>query len=168
MLHPFALNHSNVGTCWHFFCYGDRRSVAQVAPVCMGSQQCCPRENVCAHVKIVIFFSKKNKQSLCVFFFLDCCKHCVSNRVLWRIWGNIRRFGKKSKNASKCTKRWSDHELEQLIDLRKNLASGTCQINTRRLVLKKTVFLRGRVRWIWVWSTKVDMVCLRSPVWYGV
>ena len=36
-----------------------------------------------------------------------------------------------------------------------------------RLVLKKTVFLRGRVRWIWVWSTNVDMVCL-SPVGYGV
>ena len=35
--------------------------------------------------------------------------------------------------------------------------------NTRRLVLKKTVFLRGRVRWIWVCSTKVDVVCL-SPV----
>ena len=69
MLHPFALNHSNVGTCWHFFCYGDRRSVAQVAPVCMGSQQCCPRENVCAHVKIVIFFSKK--QTIVVRFLLS-------------------------------------------------------------------------------------------------
>ena len=32
---------------------------------------------------------------------------------------------------------------------------------------KKTVFMRGRVCWIWVWSTKVDMVCL-SPVGYGV
>ena len=44
-----------------------------------------------------------------------------------------------------------------------------CQLcsKTRRLVLKKTVFLRGRVCWIWVWSTKVDMVCL-SPVGYGV
>ena len=29
----------------------------------------------------------------------------------------MRRLGKKSKNASKCTKRWSDHEVEQLIDL---------------------------------------------------
>ena len=28
-----------------------------------------------------------------------------------------RRLGKKSKNASNCTKRWSDHEVEQLIDL---------------------------------------------------
>ena len=31
-------------------------------------------------------------------------------------------------------------------------------LNTRRLVLKKTVFLRGRVRWIWVWSTRL--------IWY--
>ena len=29
----------------------------------------------------------------------------------------MRRLGKKSKNASECTKRWSDHEVEQLIDL---------------------------------------------------
>ena len=29
----------------------------------------------------------------------------------------MRRLGKKSKNASKCIKRWSDHEVEQLIDL---------------------------------------------------
>ena len=29
----------------------------------------------------------------------------------------MRRLGKKSKTASKCTKRWSDHEVEQLIDL---------------------------------------------------
>ena len=29
----------------------------------------------------------------------------------------MRRLGKKSKNASKCTKRWSDQEVEQLIDL---------------------------------------------------
>ena len=29
----------------------------------------------------------------------------------------MRRLGKKSRNASKCTKRWSDHEVEQLIDL---------------------------------------------------
>ena len=29
----------------------------------------------------------------------------------------MRRLGKKSKNASKCTKRWSDHEVEQLIRL---------------------------------------------------
>ena len=40
-------------------------------------------------------------------------------------------------------------------------------VDTRRLVLKKTVFLCGRVRGIWVCSTKVDMVCL-SPVGYGV
>ena len=33
------------------------------------------------------------------------------------IWGNMRRLGKKSKNASKWTKRWSDHDVEQLIDL---------------------------------------------------
>ena len=32
---------------------------------------------------------------------------------------------------------------------------------------KNPVFLRGRVRWISVWSTKVDMVCF-SPVGYGV
>ena len=38
---------------------------------------------------------------------------------------------------------------------------------TRRLALKKTVSLRGRVRWIWVWSTKVDMICFLS-VGYGV
>ena len=30
----------------------------------------------------------------------------------------MRRLGKKSKNASKCTTRLSDHEVEQLIDLR--------------------------------------------------
>ena len=29
----------------------------------------------------------------------------------------MRPLGKKWKNASKCTKRWSDHEVEQLIDL---------------------------------------------------
>ena len=29
----------------------------------------------------------------------------------------MRRLGKKSKNSSKCTKRWSDHEVEHLIDL---------------------------------------------------
>ena len=29
----------------------------------------------------------------------------------------MRRLGKKSKNASKCTKRWPDHEVEQLIHL---------------------------------------------------
>ena len=39
--------------------------------------------------------------------------------------------------------------------------------NIGRLVLKKTVFLRGRVRRILVISTKVDMVCF-SPVGYGV
>ena len=32
----------------------------------------------------------------------------------------MRRLGKKSKNSSTCTKRWSDHELEQLIDLKEN------------------------------------------------
>ena len=31
----------------------------------------------------------------------------------------MRRFGKKSKNASECTKRWPNHEVEQLIDLLK-------------------------------------------------
>ena len=36
-------------------------------------------------------------------------------------------------------------------------------MDTGRLVLKKkTVFLPGRVRWIWVRSTKVDIVCF-SP-----
>ena len=29
----------------------------------------------------------------------------------------MRQFRQKSKNASKCTKRWSDHEVEQLINL---------------------------------------------------
>ena len=32
------------------------------------------------------------------------------------------------------------------------------KVNTWRLVLKKTVFLRGRVRWTWVWSTRL--------IWY--
>ena len=29
----------------------------------------------------------------------------------------MRRLGKKSKNSSTCTQRWSEHEVEQLIDL---------------------------------------------------
>ena len=33
--------------------------------------------------------------------------------------------------------------------------------DTRRLVLKKTVFLRGRVRWIWVWSTRLTWYVCR-------
>ena len=32
------------------------------------------------------------------------------------------------------------------------------QLNTGILVLKKTVFLHGRVHWIWIWSTKVDIM----------
>ena len=31
-------------------------------------------------------------------------------------------------------------------------------MSTGRLVLKKTVFLHRRVCWIWVWSTKVDII----------
>ena len=42
-----------------------------------------------------------------------------------------------------------------------------CLANFWKTSFEKTFFLRGRVRWIWVWSTKIDLVCL-SPVGYGI
>ena len=48
----------------------------------------------------------------------------------------MRRLAKKSKNAIKCTKRWSDYEVEQLIYLEEN----SCFWD----VLNKGYYLRKR------------------------
>ena len=104
-----AWNHNNVCTCCvqfetsqTFGATSPNISFLWLAkPVCMGSQQCWPRENVCAFSSFWIVVN--------MVYQVDFCAK--------KIWGNIRRLCKKSKNARKCTKRWSDHEVEQLIDL---------------------------------------------------
>ena len=55
---------------------------------------------------------------------------CISSEILW-CWWSIPKFPKPIKSF---------------------------YTDTRRLVLKKIVFLRGRVRWIWVWLTRM--------IWY--
>ena len=49
----------------------------------------------------------------------------------------MRRLGKKSKNASKCTKRWSDHKVEQLIDLLEENSGCPWGVSNKDYYLRK-------------------------------
>ena len=69
-----------------------------------------------AHAPCNIFFQKTNNRSAFSSFWIVVNMAYVSSWVERIIWGNSRRLGKKSKNASKCTKRWSDHVLDWTAD----------------------------------------------------
>ena len=144
-LGPFAWNHNNEAHANGHNIVGQQHPTLLgptmlwlVASVCMEPQQCW-------YLLALVAYSLKPVKLLAqqvptFLWFCDrwrvaqqCCtrlhgtptmlaswkrlEHGVSSWVERIIWGNMRRLGKKSKNASKCTKRWSDHEVEQLIDL---------------------------------------------------
>ena len=77
-------------------------------------------------------------------------------RVLWLADKKIQLINTPWSSAS-CSvftrKWWSKHKSKRKKKKKFRSAYSAC-----RLVLKKTVFLRGRVRWIWVWSTRL--------IWY--
>ena len=80
----------------------------------------------------------------------------------------MRRLGKKLKNASKRTKRWSDHEVEQLIDL---LEENSChwEVSNKDYYLRKNrerayKQIEEKLRTEWA-IIKAKITTLRQQCW---